>query len=263
MSSAAETRAAATATVIDDLELEHRAIERLVAGAELDAGTLATGWTVRDTIEHLLISDWLALLAVADPVVFASDRGRRAGSWAAVATAFNSEELRRAWSVGHDSLIGGLRKADPDRRVGWMGPSMSLRSFATARIMENWAHAEDIAQAVGAVYPATGGLRQICHLGVLTRTFSFTVRGEPAPEAPMRVELDLPGGTTWQAGDPGAENRVSGPARDFCLVVTQRRHVEDTSLSVHGDAAVAWMHCAQVFAGAPTSTAESRRGVPA
>ena len=262
MSSPAETRAAATATVINDLELQHRAIERLVTGAELDAGTLAAGWTVRDTIEHLLISDRLAFMAVADPAVFASDRARRASSWTADAAAFDSEDLSRAFSLGHESLIGGLRKADPDQRVGWMGPSMSLRSFATARIMENWAHGEDIAQAVGGVYPTTGGLHHICHLGVLTRTFSFTVRGEPAPEDPVRVELDLPEGTTWQAGDPAAENRVSGPGRDFCLVVTQRRHVEDTSLTLHGDAAVAWMHCAQVFAGAPTSTAENRRGVP-
>lgn len=262
MSSPAQSRAAAAATVIDDLERQHRAIETLVTDGELDAGTLAAGWTVRDTIEHLLISDWLALLAVADPAVFASDRAHRTSSWAAVVAAFGSEELNRAWSVGHESLIGGLRKVDPDQRIGWVGPSMSLPSFATARIMENWAHGEDIAQATGAIYPATEALRHICHLGVLTRTFSFTVRGEPAPDAPIRVELELPSGTSWQAGDPAAEDRVSGPARDFCLVVTQRRHVEDTSLTVNGDAAVAWMHCAQVFAGTPTSTAENRRGVP-
>lgn len=261
MSPPAHTGAAATAEVIDDLELQHGAIETLVSGAELDAATLASGWTVRHTIEHLLVSDWLALLAVADPAAFASDRARRAGSWASVVAGVSPAELLRAWSVGHESLIDGLRTANPEQRIGWVGPSMSLRSFATARIMENWAHGEDIAHAAGAAYPATEGLRHICHLGLLTRSFSFTVRGEPAPEAPVRVELVLPGGTTWQAGDASAENRVLGPARDFCLVVTQRRHVEDTSLIVQGDSAVAWMHCAQVFAGAPTSTAENRRGL--
>ncbi|MBO0694210.1 MAG: maleylpyruvate isomerase N-terminal domain-containing protein, partial [Acidimicrobiaceae bacterium] len=67
----------AAASVIDDLERQHRAIETLVTDAELDAGTLAAGWTVRDTIEHLLISDWLALLAVADPSSRAPRRQRR------------------------------------------------------------------------------------------------------------------------------------------------------------------------------------------
>jgi hypothetical protein len=38
---------------------------------------------------------------------------------------------------------------------------------------------------------------------------------------------------------------------DFCLVVTQRRHVADTALDVEGPAAVEWISIAQAFAGAP------------
>ena len=45
---------------------------------------------------------------------------------------------------------------------------------------------------------------------------------------------------------------MSGPAFDFCLVVTQRRHVDDTALSVVGDGARQWMEIAQAFAGPPT-----------
>jgi hypothetical protein len=42
---------------------------------------------------------------------------------------------------------------------------------------------------------------------------------------------------------------VHGPALDFCLVVTQRRHVDDTALVTVGDIARQWMLNAQAFAG--------------
>jgi hypothetical protein len=44
---------------------------------------------------------------------------------------------------------------------------------------------------------------------------------------------------------------VAGAAVDFCLVVTQRRHVADTELRVEGPAAEEWMRIAQAFAGPP------------
>jgi hypothetical protein len=46
-------------------------------------------------------------------------------------------------------------------------------------------------------------------------------------------------------------DRVTGPALDFCLVVTQRRHLADTALVVEGSLATEWMGIAQAFAGPP------------
>ncbi|HUY47728.1 MAG TPA: hypothetical protein VMV92_18675 [Streptosporangiaceae bacterium] len=68
---------------------------------------------------------------------------------------------------------------------------------------------------------------------------------------PVRVELAAPGGGTWTWGAEDSADRVAGPALDFCLVVTQRRHLGDTSLVVSGPGAVAWMAIAQAFAGPP------------
>jgi hypothetical protein len=42
---------------------------------------------------------------------------------------------------------------------------------------------------------------------------------------------------------------VRGPALDFCLVVTQRRHVSDTALVANGSVARRWLTIAQSFAG--------------
>ena len=38
---------------------------------------------------------------------------------------------------------------------------------------------------------------------------------------------------------------------DFCLLVTQRRHRDDTDLVADGDVAAEWLTIAQAFAGPP------------
>jgi uncharacterized protein (TIGR03084 family) len=125
--------------------------------------------------------------------------------------------------------------------------------------MEVWAHGQDICDTVGAVREPTDRLRHIAQLGVITRKWSYLVRGEEAPAAPVRVLLTAPTGDTWSWGDGGAD-LITGPAEDFCLVVTQRRHVDDTGLEVSGDAAADWMAKAQAFAGSATSGPASRDG---
>ena len=67
--------------------------------------------------------------------------------------------------------------------------------------------------------------------------------------APVRVELVAPSGQDWVWGPDDAVDTVAGPAEDFCLVVTQRRHPAATSLRVEGPAAIEWMGIAQAFAG--------------
>ena len=54
---------------------------------------------------------------------------------------------------------------------------------------------------------------------------------------------------------------MTGPALDFCLLVTQRRHRDDLALVIEGAAATEWMAIAQAFAGAAgtgRSPAEAR-----
>ena len=93
-------------------------------------------------------------------------------------------------------------------------------------------------------------LRHIAHLGVHTFAFSFALHGLDVPTTPVRVELGAPDGSVWAWGDPTADEfLVRGPALDFCLVVTQRRHVADTALVTKGTVAGRWLAIAQAFAG--------------
>ena len=45
--------------------------------------------------------------------------------------------------------------------------------------------------------------------------------------------------------------RVAGSAYEFCLLVTQRIHRDDTDLVAEGDDAEKWLTIAQAFAGPP------------
>jgi uncharacterized protein (TIGR03084 family) len=77
------------------------------------------------------------------------------------------------------------------------------------------------------------------------------VHSLPVPTEPFRVELAGPNGETWTWGEPDAANRVTGAALDFCLLVTQRRHLDDLNLNLTGDQAQQWAPIAQAFAGLP------------
>ena len=99
---------------------------------------------------------------------------------------------------------------------------------------------------------------EAAQLGTITRKWSYVNRRMDAPEGDVAVTLTAPSGEVWTWGEDD-ENRVSGPALDFCLVVTQRRHVDDTSLVVEGERARDWLLRAQAFAG-PATDGPSPRG---
>ncbi|MDY7105633.1 MAG: TIGR03084 family metal-binding protein [Actinomycetota bacterium] len=221
--------------------------------------TPAAGWDVFDQVNHLAQADHCALLAARDPDAFEALKpellsGRRSLERAADADvdAMDGAALLAWFSDLRASMIAAFEELAPRDRIPWFGPSMGARSFATARLMETWAHGQDVADALGAVRTPTSRLRHVAHIGVTTRGWSYANRGRQVPAGDVRVELAGPDGDTWTWGPDDAADRVVGDALDFCLVVTQRRNVTDTGLTTTGDAATEWMTIAQAFAGPPT-----------
>lgn len=261
--------------VLDDLVAEQRALDAIVAELEPEQWALATPsprWTIADQIGHLTFFDTTAALAITDPDAFVAHRSGLIANFAdelAVdeATLGDFRQLSPAeqlaeWRRRRDELEAAGRTLTDGDRVEWYGPSMGAKSFLTARLMEVWAHGQDVCDAVGAVREPTDRLQHIAQLGVITRGWSYAVRGETKPDAEVRVSLTAPSGAVWTWGPDDAPATISGPAEDFCLVVTQRRHVDDTALAVDGDAARDWMLKAQAFAGGPTTGPAPRSSTP-
>ncbi len=251
------------AELATDLAAEGDDLDGIVAALDDDGWrtpTPADGWTIAHQVAHLSWTDDVALLAATDAERFA-ERVRQAmadptgavDAAAADGAAVPSHVLLSGWRQGRARLIDALRLVPAGTKLPWFGPPMSAVSMATARLMETWAHGQDVADALGVTRAPTGRLRQVAHIGVRTIGFAFTVHGKSAPMEAFRIELTGPGGERWTWGAPDATDRITGPALDFCLLVTQRRHPDDLDLTVSGQHATEWVPIAQAFAGLPGS----------
>ncbi|HTQ90824.1 MAG TPA: TIGR03084 family metal-binding protein [Streptosporangiaceae bacterium] len=246
------------AALAADLAAESAATRALVAGLD-EAGwhtpTPAAGWDIADQISHLAYFDEVTVRSALHPAEFEAELAATPEDVGpdAIAARFRDRtgaQLLAWFDTARTDLLSTFRNLDPRARLPWFGPPMSAASSLTARIMETWAHTQDIADALGVTREPTSRLRHVAHIGVGARAFSYAVNGKPLPETPVRVELTGPDGDLWTWGPAEAENRVTGPALDFCLLVTQRRHRDDLALVIEGPAAAEWMSIAQAFAGA-------------
>ncbi len=241
----------------DDLVAESAVLRELLAPlSEPDwrRDTPAAGWTIADTVSHLAYFDDVAVQSATEPDRFRAELERAGGSvdpdeLVARDRHLSGAEMLAWFDDARARLVAAFRPLDPSLRVPWFGPPMSAASSLTARVMETWAHGQDVADTVGVTREPTDRLRHVAHIGVGARAFSYTVHGLEAPTEPVRVELRAPDGALWTWGPEEAPDRVSGPALDFCLAVTQRRHRDDTALVIVGPVATEWMSVAQSFAG--------------
>jgi uncharacterized protein (TIGR03084 family) len=243
-----------------DLAAESAVTRALVAGLD-EAGwhtpTPAAGWDIADQISHLAYFDEVTIQSALDPEQFKAGLAEAEASGGinpdTIAVRFRDHsgaQLLAWFETARGDLLNTFKNLDPRARLPWFGPAMSAASSLTARIMETWAHTQDIADALGVTREPTDRLRHVAHIGIGARAFSYAVHRRAMPAAEIRIELTGPGGTSWTWGPADAENRVTGPALDFCLLVTQRRHRDDLALVIEGPAAIEWMSIAQAFAGA-------------
>ena len=255
------TTDARLAAVLADLTAEGDALEQLVATLDAEGWrtpTPAAGWDVAHQIAHLAWTDevvikaatdkqaWdeVVLQAMADPEGFVDAEAARGAT-------DDTDRLLVRWRHARTRMRAVLEAYPQGERLPWFGPPMSATSMATARFMETWAHALDVAEGLGVTPVPTDRIRHLVHLGVRTRDFAFGVHHLDAPAEEFRVELVSPGGETWVHGPEGAAQGVRGSAYDFCLLVTQRRHRADLDLVATGPDADRWLDIAQAFAGPP------------
>ncbi len=243
--------------LLADLDAESSDLDRTVAGlsdVDWSRPTPAQGWTIAHQVSHLAWTDQAALLAVTDPEAFtaqlagALDDPTGFVDRAAAEGLAPPAELLAGWRDGRARLAKALAAMPPGTKAPWFATPMSAASMATGRLMETWAHAQDVYESLGLKRGPTDRLRHVAYLGYRTFGHSFAAHGRPVPDVPVRVELTEP---DLQLGPPDAANRVVGPALDFCLLVTQRRHRADLALQATGPVADEWLDVAQAFAGPP------------
>jgi uncharacterized protein (TIGR03084 family) len=272
-----------TDQVLADLSAEGDELDGLLVTIEpvqWRAATPAPGWTIAHQVGHLASSNRIAVLAVTDPEAFEARKAEltagfeqaidaTAAEWASMP----ADDLLADWRDARSDLADVLGTVEPGQKVPWMVTPVSPASLASVSLMELFGHGQDIRDTVGAPVGASDRLRHVARLGARTRDFAFVMNGLPVPAEEFRVELTAPsgsvrggpgssgsgvspggavspqGGTVWAFGPDQAAQRVTGPAVDFCLLVTRRRHRDDLALAATGADADRWLDIAQAYVG--------------
>ncbi|MFI1916844.1 TIGR03084 family metal-binding protein [Nocardia sp. NPDC020380] len=240
---------------LPDLVAEGDELDTLVSAQDdWTVPTPAAGWTTAHQIAHLAVADANVVIAIRTPEAFddvlkhAEAAGSRSADLDADAGAAKPRAvLLDEWRAGRAEVAAALRDVPLDQSFPWFGSELTATLMVPLRLMETWAHGQDVFDALGVPHPPTGRLRHVAALGVVGRELSFYAAQLPTPAEPFRVELKGPDGDTWAWGPEDAVQRVQGSAFDFCLRVTHRRPLAETDLTAIGADARKWLEIARVF----------------
>ncbi|MCH8844487.1 MAG: maleylpyruvate isomerase family mycothiol-dependent enzyme [SAR324 cluster bacterium] len=179
-------------------------------------------WTINDVVAHLHIWNHAADLSLRDNNAFmefvaqfklAMKQGdghlRFTHTWL---HGTKNRELLRNWREFYLEMSDRFAAADPRMRVNWVGPGMSVRSSISARLMETWAHGQEIYDLIGAQRTHTDRIKHIATIGVKTFGWTFINRKLEPPGPPPYVRLTAPSGDIWEWNEPSETECVTGDA---------------------------------------------------
>ncbi|MBV2156613.1 TIGR03084 family metal-binding protein [Kitasatospora sp. SUK 42] len=245
--------------VMSALVADGEAVDALVADLSDEdwaRPTPAPGWTVAHQIAHLSSIFRMAGMSAGDPDAF---RALAAG----IGQDFNGavqealkpylanppKVLLDRWRAERATAERALAAVPAGQPVPWLVRPLPAPVLAAAGMMELFGHGQDIADALGVRREATDRLRHLVQFAVITWDFGYQARQLTPPDTEFRFEITGPSGAVWEFGPADAEQRISGPALDFCLLVTRRRHRDDLALVAIGADADAWLDLAQAYRG--------------
>jgi uncharacterized protein (TIGR03084 family) len=248
-----------TTSVYDDLIADGDDVEALVTDlspAQWSTDTPAPGWTVKHQVAHLAFVSHLARLSASEPEAFAEHAaGAKRDFQGAVDAALaaylklSPGELVDRWRDERNGAAKALAAVDPTGTVPWLVNPLPPSVLAAAGMMELFGHGQDIADALGRTRELTDRIGHLAWFGFRTRDFGYQAHGLTPPTEEFRVELTGPSGVVWEFGPADATQRVTGPAVDFALLVSRRRHRDDLALTAQGEEADRWLNIAQAYRG--------------
>jgi uncharacterized protein (TIGR03084 family) len=245
--------------VLADLTAEGEQVDRLVSDLDVarwNTPTPAPGWTIAHQIAHLASIFRLAATAATDKEAFrrmtriAGENFQDGINAALAGYLYHPPKVLLArWRREREACVEALAAVPEGQVVPWLVRPLPPAILACAGMMELFGHGQDIADAIGVTPERTDRIWNVAGFAVLTWNFGYLARGIEAPQTEFRFELTAPSGAQWEFGPADAEQRITGDAVDFCLLVTRRRHRDDLDLTAEGPDADRWMDIAQAYRG--------------
>lgn len=247
--------------VMAGLTAEGEELCTLLSGFDRQTAQLPTpapGWTIAHQVAHLAATFRLARLAAAEPAAFGELAARLGPDFdenvRVALSAYLELPPNRLVAAFRAELTGAtdaLAAVPADGTVPWLVNPLPPAVLAAAGMMELFAHGQDIRDTLRIGRPRTDRIAPLVAFAVRTRDFGYLARGLQPPAEEFRFELTAPSGATWTFGPADAEQRVTGDAYDFCLLVTRRRHHADLRVRASGTVAAHWLEIAQAYRGTP------------
>jgi uncharacterized protein (TIGR03084 family) len=153
------------------------------------------------------------------------------------------------WRAERGRAEQALAAVPPDRMVPWLVRPLPAAVLAAAGLMELFGHGQDIADTLDLRREHTDRIGHLVAFAVRTWDFGYQARGLATPDVDFRFEITAPSGALWSFGPADSTQRITGPAADFCLLVTRRRHRDDLRLTAMGEEADRWLDLAQAYRG--------------
>jgi uncharacterized protein (TIGR03084 family) len=254
--------------LVTDLKAEQEALDTFIStlkDEQWDLQTPAEGWTIRDSITHIAFIDEVAVLLLKGDNTPLEEAAKVGFDYNDVACkrgrTMKPSQILEWWRNMRETMDDYLMKIDPKARIPWFALPMGARAFATARLMETWAHGLDCYDAVGVEPVDTDRLRHVATIAYMAMPYAYSVNSLEAPQIPIRLELTLPSGQAWSKGPEDATNIIRGTASEFCRVAVRRRHWKDTKLEVIGDEAKRFIEIVQTYAGPSGSGRKPRNAL--
>ncbi|WP_433042350.1 TIGR03084 family metal-binding protein [Dactylosporangium sp. CS-033363] len=245
--------------VIAALAADGADVDRLVADLPADQWTRPTPaprWTVAHQVAHLAATFRMAAMAAGQPDAFrqllAHLNEDFSGNVERAMAPYLAEEpamLLRRFREERIAAETALTAVPEGQVVPWLVRPIPAPVLAMAGMMELFGHGQDIADGLGVTRSHSDRLRYLCEFAVRVWDFGYISRGLATPEVSLGFDLIAPSGAPWQLGAADATERISGPAVDFCLLVTRRRHRDDLALEATGAVAEGWLDIAQAYRG--------------
>lgn len=245
--------------VFADLTADGDEVDRMVANLRDEQwrqDTPAQGWTIAHQIAHLAATFRMASLAASDAAGFAALSKRLSPDFNANVDAAMApyladppSALLSRFRLERATAEKALAAVPSGELVPWLVRPLPAPILAAAGMMELFGHGQDIADALGITRVHNDRIGHLVGFAVRTWDFGYLARGLTPPEAEFRFDITAPSGARWQFGPADSANVITGPAVDFCLLVTRRRHRADLAVRGSGPEAQRWLEIAQAYRG--------------
>jgi len=257
--------------ILNDLIAEQSIVDVLLADITEEQWKMplegCQPWILQDAVNHIAFFDYAANRLMApdnickdllDGIDAEAEQDADYIPWAY--RKFTGAESLAWWRLERTKMDMAFLNKNPKDRVPWApGMPMSARSLCTARMMELWAHAVDIYDALGKEVYIPDSIKNVLFLSWQARPFAYAINGKKFdPEVPMYLELKLPNGEIWAKGDPASPNYIKGDAGEWALCSVRRRNWMDTGLEVVGDEARTYATIVQCYAGGADAQPEAK-----